>query len=66
MKNIHFHISNSEMPAMEINPMNDLGQIIDDSKNSCIIVNCDVKCQGIDADKMMNYFNRFYSDVRLV
>lgn len=51
---------------MEINSMNDIGQNSADSINSCIILNCDVKCQGIDADSMMNYFNRFYSDVRLV
>ncbi|CAO1437522.1 unnamed protein product [Diamesa hyperborea] len=49
---------------MEISSLIELGigPSIEDSKNNCIIVNCDVKCQGIDADKMMNYFNRFYSE----
>lgn len=62
-----FHISKRETPAMEISSLIELGigPSIEDSKNNCIIVNCDVKCQGIDADKMMNYFNRFYSEVRL-
>ena len=45
--------------------MNEIGINSFEATNNCIINNCDVKCHGIDADNFMDYFNKFYSDVRL-
>lgn len=56
---------NSETPTMKTASMNDFEISVSEAKNDCIIKNCDVKCNGMDANKMMEYFNRFYSDVRL-